>query len=356
MIKRFSCLTVLLAAFYGTAMAQISGAGQVGCNAAPVTGTGWTSATTINTVQVLASNIAGAQLLVTLDQTTTISGGAISFLGDPGDGTFVTLNAWQVVDPTSASLATISLPYTLVASTNKQFLIQTAGYYRVELKLTTAITGSATVTPYTTAVCNISPLAVQSTNANLNASVTFPSAQSVNNTQQGTASQNIAQVVGATPSATNPLWTEPTDGTNAMGAMANFGTAPSAVKSLNANAATYAVPSSSSSFALTSFEADAVTTATTVKSSAGNFYGYLVTNTNTSTCYLQVFNTTSPTLGTTAPILSIGIPASSTAAGAANFFMRIPVNFSTAIAVAATTASKGASTCGTGMTVVILYE
>ena len=111
-------------------------------------------------------------------------------------------------------------------------------------------------------------------------------------------------------------------------------------------------PTTASTQAVSAFEGDAVTTASTVKASAGNFYGYLVTNTNASVCYLQVFNTTTPTLGTTAPIISMGIPAS----GAANVQFPFPVNFSTAIAVASTTASKGASTCGTGMTITAFYE
>ncbi len=38
-------------------------------------------------------------------------------------------------------------PYTLVQSTNQPFLILTQGYQQVRLKLSTVITGSATVTP-----------------------------------------------------------------------------------------------------------------------------------------------------------------------------------------------------------------
>lgn len=111
-------------------------------------------------------------------------------------------------------------------------------------------------------------------------------------------------------------------------------------------------PSTAATAAATSFEADAVTTASTVKASAGNLYGYLVTNPNASFCYFEVFNTTTPTLGTTAPIISIGIPAN----GAANLSLTYPISFSTAIAVASTTASKGASTCGTGMPMTVIYE
>jgi hypothetical protein len=169
------------------AFPQVSGVGQFGCNAAPITGTGWTTSTTVNTTQVLAQNIAAPEVRVTLDQGSTLTVGAISFLGDPGDGNYVTLAAWQIVDPATAPFATISLPYTLQASTNKQFLIFTAGMVNLQLKLTTAITGTATVTPYTVPACMQLPLAFQATAANL----------LVTNTQSGTASQNIAQVGGS---------------------------------------------------------------------------------------------------------------------------------------------------------------
>lgn len=122
----------------------------------------------------------------------------------------------------------------------------------------------------------------------------------------------------------------------------------------NCAAQTAGLPESTNTYAATPFEADAVTTATAVKGSAGNVYGWYLYNPNASVCFLEVFNTASPTLGTTVPILSLGIPAT----GAAN----IPpgsiavANFSTAIEIAATTASKGSSTCGTGMTVNIWYN
>src|SRR5277367_3700390 len=55
----------------------------------------------------------------------------------------------------------------------------------------------------------------------------------------GTIASNITQVNGATISATNTLFDQITDGTNAMGTMANFGTGPGAVKALNTNASIF---------------------------------------------------------------------------------------------------------------------
>lgn len=50
-----------------------------------------------------------------------------------------------------------------------------------------------------------------------------------------TVASNITQVGGSAISATAALFTQITDGTNAMGAMTNFGTTPTAVKALSAN-------------------------------------------------------------------------------------------------------------------------
>lgn len=115
-----------------------------------------------------------------------------------------------------------------------------------------------------------------------------------------------------------------------------------------------AAPSAAAANAATPYEVDALTAAATVKSSAGNVYGWYVYNPNSTVCYLEVFNTTTPTLGTTAPVLSLGIPASSGAnIGPSPLAV---ANFTTAIEVAATTASKGSTTCTTGMTVNIWYN
>jgi len=148
------------------ARGQISGAGSFGCNGSSVQGAAWTSATALNTTQILASNVAGAQMLVTVDQTTTLTAGAITFLGDTGDSNFVALNTWQLVDPTTPPFASIGNPYTLQANTNKQFLIYMAGMTRLQLKLSTAITGSGSITPWTVIACNVLPVQVFQPTAN----------------------------------------------------------------------------------------------------------------------------------------------------------------------------------------------
>src|SRR5712691_12463305 len=72
-------------------------------------------------------------------------------------------------------------------------------------------------------------------------------------------------------------------------------------------------PSTAVGDALTPFYNAALTTGATVKSSAGNLYGWDIYNPNASVCFLQVFNATQAnvTLGTTAPLFSIEVGATS---------------------------------------------
>jgi hypothetical protein len=113
---------------------------------------GWTSATTINTTQniYLGPAASAPAIIVSLDQTSTISGGAISFQATYDGTNWSTVPSSSVVDPTSANYATIALPYTLVASTNKVFMLLNRGWQGLRIILSTAITGTATVTPYVT--------------------------------------------------------------------------------------------------------------------------------------------------------------------------------------------------------------
>jgi hypothetical protein len=113
-------------------------------------------------------------------------------------------------------------------------------------------------------------------------------------------------------------------------------------------------PSFLSTLAATPYHNGAVTAATGVKSSAGNLYGWYIYNPNSSACYLEFFNTSSVTLGTTTPVFAFGIPATSAA--------NVPpgniaeTNFSTAIYIAATTTDGGSTTCTTGMSVNLWYQ
>lgn len=82
-------------------------------------------------------------------------------------------------------------------------------------------------------------------------------------------------------------------------------------------------------------------TATSVKASAGQIYGWYIYNANTSAVYVQIFNVASGSvsLGSTAPTFSLGIPAS----GGANVSFPQGIAMGTAITVAVTTTRAGST-------------
>lgn len=93
-------------------------------------------------------------------------------------------------------------------------------------------------------------------------------------------------------------------------------------------------------------------TAAVLKSSAGQFGGYMLFNPNTSTVYIQVFNSAAPTVGTTAPAFVIPLPAGA----GANLEIALGVAMPTAIAVAATTTATGGTGPTTALTGFFLYK
>jgi len=77
-----------------------------------------------------------------------------------------------------------------------------------------------------------------------------------------------------------------------------------------------------------------------VKATAGTVFGCWVTNTATSTRFLKFYNATAAnvTVGTTTPVITIGIPGNASDDISANFNAGAHgINFGTAICVAATT-------------------
>jgi hypothetical protein len=93
-------------------------------------------------------------------------------------------------------------------------------------------------------------------------------------------------------------------------------------------------------------------TAVSVKSSVGQFGGYMVYNPNSLVSYVQIFNTASVTVGTTAPVLIIPIPPGA----AANIEFANGVTFSTAIYAAATTTPTGNTAPTTALSGFFLYK
>jgi hypothetical protein len=124
----------------GTAAATTAGWPIIGGNIAESTAA-WTSATAINTAVTMT--VTGyTSVLVTLNQTTTITGGVVTF--EVSDTTAFT-NAYSVDAVQINSPSTISATYTLVASTNQAFYVNVRGAAAFRVRLSTVITGTGTV-------------------------------------------------------------------------------------------------------------------------------------------------------------------------------------------------------------------
>lgn len=110
-----------------------------------------------------------------------------------------------------------------------------------------------------------------------------------------------------------------------------------------------AVPSAAASF---NFR-NASGAATSVKASAGNLYGFCLTNETAAVEYVEFFNTAAaPTLGTTAVVLAVKIPASATVCpGSATVAWG---SFSTGIGFASVTAENG--TTAASVTGALFYQ
>ena len=83
-----------------------------------------------------------------------------------------------------------------------------------------------------------------------------------------------------------------------------------------------------------------------VKATAGQVYGMWVTNTATSTRFVKFYNLTAAntTVGTSTPVITIGIPGNTSDDVSGLFSSGIGIAFDTAISVAATTAAADADT------------
>jgi hypothetical protein len=97
----------------------------------------------------VTANASGAPaVLVQLNQTTPLSAGAITFDGTYDGTNWTTMNVAQVLNP--ATFANLTNPYTLVSNINQPFMLLTQGFLALRIRLSTAITGAGTVTPFVT--------------------------------------------------------------------------------------------------------------------------------------------------------------------------------------------------------------
>jgi hypothetical protein len=126
----------------GTAAASTAGWPTTNGNIVESTAA-WTSATAVNsTVQL--NTIGYSAITVTLNQGTTITGGIVTF--EVSDTTAFT-NAYTIQatpinsNPISATITT----FTLVANTNSSFVFNVSGWAAFRVRLSTVISGTATV-------------------------------------------------------------------------------------------------------------------------------------------------------------------------------------------------------------------
>jgi len=123
----------------GTAAAGTAGWPTIMGNVAESTAA-WTSATSVNAaVTETVTNY--STVVVTLNQTTTITGGVVTF--EVSDTAAFT-NAYPILGVAPDTLAT-GLTYTLQASTNKSWVFNVAGWAAFRVRLSTVITGTGTV-------------------------------------------------------------------------------------------------------------------------------------------------------------------------------------------------------------------
>ena len=121
---------------------------------------------------------------------------------------------------------------------------------------------------------------------------------------------------------------------------ANLKVDPSGVTSPVSIAATVATKlTPQTSGGCSTFSGSIGATATAIKTTPGQLYGCVIGNSNTSAVYVQLFDATSATLGTTAPKLSLLIPAGG---GLTRDFV-LGVQFSVGIMFACTTTRTGAT-------------
>ena len=177
--------------------------------------------------------------------------------------------------------------------------------------------------------------------------------------QQSTASSLKVDLSGTAANATaikvdGSAVTQPVSGTFWQATQpVSLASLPALASGTNTIGNTVPVPSATST-GLSIFNNNALSnTATAVKASAGNLYGYHFYNPNSATIFIQVWNlgTGSVTVGTTAPTMVLAVPG----LGALDTYLTIPVGFSTAITVAATTTATGSTAPGTALVANAFY-
>lgn len=218
----------------------------------------------------------------------------------------------------------------------------------------------------------------QATAASLNATIVGTGTLAVQNTAATPAGTAIVGKVGidqTTPGTTNGVSATNFPTTVSVGSGASSASTPRVITATDStigvegqdgstqSSLTNPVPTANVPFTsggvltfsqnITTAGSGAGTGGVAVKASAGQIYGYMLMNNNSTVCYAQILDASqaNTNLGTTAPKLSIGVPAN----GGANVFLATGIPFATAITAAATTTRAGSTACATGIDYNVLY-
>lgn len=147
----------------------------------------------------------------------------------------------------------------------------------------------------------------------------------------GTQNVNITQILGAAPSATNPLWVSPATG-------AIFPSALNATPTVANGNGVVPAPSSESAAALSPVPSTSLEANHVIKAGAGNLYSFNVSADSTLSAaawWLMIYNATSaPADGAVAPVKCYAFPSGTTGYSAA---FTLPVSFSTGITLGVST-------------------
>lgn len=172
-------------------------------------------------------------------------------------------------------------------------------------------------------------------------------------------SNGIYQVNISGVSAARVITTAYTSGTVGGSACITSGTTPttniaSISGALTLSSASVTTLSPRVNLGTSVYSGSVTNTATAVKATTGQLYGYEIHNSNTSAVYIQLFNATAAnvTVGTTTPFMSIGIPASTSV----RIEYSMGVAFGTAISLAATTTRTGNTAPSNTVDVNITYS
>jgi hypothetical protein len=115
------------------------------------------------------------------------------------------------------------------------------------------------------------------------------------------------------------------------------------------------VPTTSGGLLISRVISAASTNATSAKASAGQVYGWYLSNVNAAVRYLKLYNKASaPTVGTDTPVMTIAIPGGSTAGAGANVEFTNGIAFGTGIAYALTTGAADSDTAAVAASEIIV--